>query len=490
MVTILLVLIMAARTPLDSDFFWHLRAGEWMVENRAPVLNDYFSNSVYGNPWVNHSWLAQVIFYLVFRFTGFTGIGLLTALLATAAMVFVFFTMQGNYFFRALLVILASTIASFVWSPRPQLFSLLLLGWLAYLLYIYKWKQKNHLWQLPVIFVLWANLHGGYPLGLVLIAAYAAGEMANHLLGIQGETVLPWRKILQVMIWGILSIPVLWINPNGFQIYLIPFQTMGGEVLQRFIQEWASPDFHDLSQQVFLLAIFLMVFLNGYSIKRMDMTDMLIFIGFAYMALVARRNYGPFAIAAVPVLSRQLEPTWNQWIKNIKETEAIKKINYFFEGQEGLSKPLPGNLGNLINILIILLLLFVFTVKLIWTSGKEMIEQTTQNNYPLAAVEWLKQNKPEGILLNEYNSGGYLVWALREYPVFVDGRTDMYGDQILKDWVTLVQVEKGWQTLLEKYHIGIVMVEPDRPIVERLIENRWTKGYEDSLAVILLSPDE
>jgi hypothetical protein len=88
--------------------------------------------------------------------------------------------------------------------------------------------------------------------------------------------------------------------------------------------------------------------------------------------------------------------------------------------------------------------------------------------------------------LNEYNSGGYLVWNLRNYPVFVDGRTDMYGEKILQDWIALVQADQNWDTLMKKYNIGIVMVDPGRPLIKVLEQSGWQKAFADDKAVILL----
>ena len=484
----LLVLIMAARMPLDTDLWWHLRAGEWTVQHATPIINDYFSNSVPGISWTNHSWLSEVIFYLVYKGAGFGGITALTSALAAGSMVLVYKQMEGQALLKAFLVVLASAVAAFVWVPRPELFSLVLLGWLGYVLYEFKWNHKKILWQIPLIFLLWGNLHGGYPLGLLLMIATIGGETLNLILCFEGREIYDWREILELGGWGLVAILALLVNPNGFQILAVPFQTVSLPVLQRLIQEWASPDFHDISQQVFLLALFIGIFSIGISGRRLDATDAAILIGFGYMAFLARRNFGPFAVAAIPVISRHLQPALDEWLARLRKQP---NFTYYWARQtnkeaDAVEAAFPARLRTVINVGLIAVLGLAFVIKLFWVSDNDLIQKTIADGNPVAAINWLTANRPSGKLLNEYNSGGYLVWTLRDYPVFVDGRTDMYGDKLIQDWIALVEADKGWESLMKKYEIGIVMVDPGRPLVNALETNGWKKVFEDSRAVILL----
>ena len=487
-VIILLVLIMAARMPLDSDLWWHLRAGEWTLEHGSPILKDYFSNSAYGTQWINHSWLSEVIFELIYQRLGFFGIGLLVSSLAAGSMIFVYKQMEGSAFFKAFLIVLASAVAAFVWVPRPEMFSLILLGWLGYVLYDFKWNQKKYLWQLPIIFFLWANLHGGYPLGLLLVLAYIGGETLNLILCFDGQEIFTFKEILELGGWMALSLLVLLLNPNGVQIFLVPFQTVGLPTLQHLIQEWASPDFHDFAQQVFLLALFAGLFLIGISGRRLDASDAALLIGFAYMAFIARRNFGPFAVAAIPVLSRHLESAFDNWMNRLKGRSNLGRFwpKQFAPESNKAHALFPAQVRTIINTILILVLALVFLAKLYWVTDMAMIQKANTDGNTMGAIAWLKEHHPAGKLLNEYNTGGYLVWALRNYPVFVDGRTDMYGEKILQDWINLVQADKNWDELMKKYDIGIVMVDPGRPLVKALALQGWQMVYSDEHAVILL----
>src|SRR3972149_5939673 len=175
--TVMLILLfaMAARTPLDSDLWWHLRAGEATWQSGKPILTDIFSHTRAGTPWINHSWLSQVGIYLLYRVGSYLMLSATVAILATLSMGLVYIQMEVSLILRAFLILLATPVAALVWSPRPQMASLVLFGVLAYLLYLYKWRQRDYLWVCVPLFVLWSNLHGGYVLGLLLFGMLIVG---------------------------------------------------------------------------------------------------------------------------------------------------------------------------------------------------------------------------------------------------------------------------------------------------------------------------
>ncbi len=99
-------------------------------------------------------------------------------------------------------------------------------------------------------------------------------------------------------------------------------------------------------------------------------------------------------------------------------------------------------------------------------------------------MEWIQQHQPRGRLLNSYNWGGYLIWSLPGYPVFVDGRTDLYNDEILDQWLGVVNQADDWRAILDRWGVNLILVEPDRPVVKSLAENGWRLLYSDPVAVV------
>jgi hypothetical protein len=477
-VTLVMIFLAAARTPVDSDMWWHLRAGEstW-TEGRAQLV-DAYSFTRLGHPWVNHSWLSQVGLYLLFQWGSYLALGAAVALLAAGMMALVYFQQEGPALLRAFLLVLAAAVSAVVWSPRPQTVSLFLFALTMYLLHLYKRKQRDLLWLLLPLFVLWSNLHGGYALGLIAIAAVVAGEVLNHLLGHPGPEVLSWRQVRKLVLAGILSALVVVINPNGVQAWLIPFQTVNVGVLQNYISEWASPDFHNLVQQPLLWLTFALLGAVGLSGRRLDGSDLTAVVIFGMMAFIARRNYGPFALVATPVLSRHL------WVV----IQDVLKLE-----EEG-SEPLPGDLQEgqtrlpgwkrTINLLLVAVLGFAAIGKLYFVTHPVFVESHLQSVYPVGAVHWMQAQRLPGNLLNEYGWGGYLVWNLRENPVFVDGRTDLFGDEVIGEWMQVVQGGDGWIEVVERREVDLILLEPHRPVTGLLVDHGWNELYRDDVSVL------
>ncbi len=315
---LLVIFLMAARTPLDSDMWWHLRAGEETLRQGKPMLQDIFSFTRQGADWINHSWLAQVgMFFLYDRF-GYPGLSAMVALAAAGMVACLFLQMEGPPIFRAFMLVLPAVVASFVWSPRPQVVSLVLMSLVGYLLYLYKWKKRDRLWILIPLFILWSNLHAGYVLGLILIGTMLAGEGLNLLLGYRDGEVLAPRAIIRLLLWGAACGFAVLLNPNGLQTWLIPFKTVGVSTLQNFVSEWASPDFHQLGQQSILWLLFACLGAIGFSGLHLDGTDFCGLFVFGMLAFLARRNFGPFALVAGPILARYAWPALLRWWERIR----------------------------------------------------------------------------------------------------------------------------------------------------------------------------
>jgi hypothetical protein len=486
-VILILVFAMAARTPLDSDMWWHLRAGQQSWQTGRPVTVDTFSYTRYGETWVNHSWLSQVGMYLVFRFSGYLGLGLLVAVLAAASMGLVYAQMEGPPLLRAFILILATAVAAVVWSPRPQMASLVLFGVVGYLLYLFKWRGVNRLSVLPVIFVLWSNLHGGYVLGLLLIGAMIAGEALNHILGPEAWPVVPWRGIGRLVVWGLLSWLVVVINPNGLAMWAIPFRTVEVGVLQDYISEWASPDFHQFVQQPFLWLLFATSGAVGLSKRRLDGTDLVELAGFGYLALLARRNFGPFAMVAAPVFSRHLRAVLEGWAEKIGPQWLRLKGRLALLGRLPKSKALSPGISRMLNVLIISLLALVAIVKVYLVTNPLLVDYYERSTFPVEAVAWIKEDRPPGQLFNAYNWGGYLLWNLPQYPVFVDGRTDLYNDELLGEYLRMAAGGEDALGLLEAHSVNVVLVEASSALA-RLLEasQDWQRPFRDDLATVFV----
>ena len=486
LVMLILVFAMAARTPLDSDLWWHLRAGEATWQTGKPILVDTFSHTRAGAPWINHSWLSQVGMYLLFHAGSYLVLSAAVATLATLSMGLVYRQMEVSPILRAFLILLAISVAAPVWSPRPQLVSLVMFGVLADLLYSYKWRQRDYLWVCVPLFVLWSNLHGGYVLGFLLFGALIGGEMLNHLLAHEGREVVPWKGIASLGAWLCVAWLAVAINPNGIAMWTIPIKTVGVGVLRDFISEWQSPDFHQLSQQPFLWLLLVTLGTAGLSRRRLDGSDLLTVGGFAFLALLARRNYGPFAMVAVPVLARHLSALGLEW--RVRQRARLEHL-ILPESWKRLNRPVTFWRGGTlaINALIIVLLAGAAIYKLYWVTSPQSVAKYNEKFYPAKAVRWIEANQPSGRMFNNYNWGGYLSWNLRAYPVFVDGRTDLYDDQFLREYQRAAGGEQGWEETLNYYGVNLVLSDAGSGLDKELGRSaEWVETYGDEMAVVYI----
>jgi hypothetical protein len=485
-VIMLLIFIMAARSPLDTDLWWHLRIGEASLQAGHPILIDQFSLTRLGVVWTNHEWLSQIALYGLYRLGGFLVIGAAVALLASTSLALVYIQMGEPPLIKAFVLVLAALVAAPVWVPRAELVSLVLLGAVGYLLYLYKWKHTDRLWLFIPLFVLWSNLHGGYVVGLALSGAMVAGELLNILLGFKGPEILPLKKILRLVGWIIIAGLAVLINPNGIRVWLIPFQTVGINALQNYIVEWASPDFHQLIQQPFIWMLIAIIAAIGLSMKRLDGTDLVTIIIFTYLGLEARRNFGPFSIVVAPILSRYLWPAITHWVERIIPSikAFIGRIKFLKNLRFPPAEEYVSSRTRLINFGIVAFLATVGIIKLYVVTSPAIMDDLQKGGTPAEAVSWIKTNHPEGNMLNSYNWGGYLLWNLREYPVFVDGRTDLYSDAIINQWLQVVNASTGWQAVLDHWDINLILTEPSWPIVKILPSAGWRMLYQDNISII------
>ncbi|MBI5052484.1 MAG: hypothetical protein HZB52_04370, partial [Chloroflexi bacterium] len=160
---------MAMKPSVDTDSFWHLRAGAWMLDNARLLTIDLFSYTRFNQAWINHSWLSQTLMAIIYRVGGYGGLNLFTASVIVLAFVFVYRAGEGGGYLRAFIIILAATTSGVYWSARPQILSLLLTAIFVYILYDYLWRDANRLWLLPLLMLLWVNLHGGFAIGFILL---------------------------------------------------------------------------------------------------------------------------------------------------------------------------------------------------------------------------------------------------------------------------------------------------------------------------------
>ena len=467
---------MAVRTPADTDMYWHLRTGQFIIETRSVPTTDPFSSTMLGQPWVDVHWLAQVILYVVYALFSLPGLALLVAALVVVAFVFVWKQMTGGVFLRAFILMLAAATSGAVWTARSQMATFVLTAALGYILYLYKWKQIDRLWVVPILFVVWVNMHGGYVSGFMLIGAMIVGEAITILIGkfshqqpagSPTDSVLSWPRLRKLILIALISGVVLLINPHTIGALLLPFKTVNIGALQNFIEEWASPNFHELFQQPMVWMLLLTLVVIGWSGRKLDVTDAVTLVIFAYISFLARRNIGLFALVCAPILARHA-------------AALFEKTPW---GRRCLSRGSP-----ILNWIVLSVMVLAASIKVIVPITPAMQSKAEAAVLPVAAADWIKQNQPPGLMFNSYNWGGYLLWRLwPQYPVYVDGRTDVYSDDFLREYLQVVTAQPEYEAILDRRGVGFILIEAGGVLDTFLRRDaQWREAYRDKMAVIYL----
>ena len=479
--TFLAVFTMATRVSVDTDTWWHLRAGEWIVEHRQILRTDPFSLTRQGEPWIYPGWLAQISLYAIHNEFGFAGLNIVTALMVVLAFVFIWLMLDGPILMRACVLLLATTVSGVYWSARPHIFSFALAGIFLWVLARAYAGRRSWLWTLPPLMALWSNLHGGFAIGFLLIAVYLVGEVLEASLSVlhrHAPVSEVWRErrpiIQALVIVGLACAVAVAINPHGLQMLLYPFKTVSVGTLQAYIQEWQSPDFHRLEVQPFLWTIILCMVVMALSDQRKRAVEIVLISGFTYLSLVAARNIALFALVSAPVLARHGYAAVRPLLKN-----------------RTTGPQLPEHLTRVINIVLFSVITLAALVKISMPLSDQVNQDAIADQVPVEAVNYLRHQPPLGNLLNSYNWGGYVIRQLYpKYLSFVDGRTDLFNDEILEAYLATWRAEPGWEDTIDRWDIRLVLVEPYAPLVRVLQDSGWDQLYVNEQAVVLANRAE
>jgi hypothetical protein len=464
-VLFLLIFAMALQVPVSTDTWWQLRAGQTVLET-GDIDFDTYSHTYRGEPWNYPGWAAQVMLYSAYSLAGDLGLALFTALLATAGMGFVFAAMPGQVPMRAFLLVLAGLVAATFWSARPQMFSFLLSAvWMAVLVW-YLWRGINRLWVLPVTMLLWVNLHAGFAIGFLLLGAAIAGEALGVLTSGQWRSLDRWRSVIALTGYGLAAIAVLPINPDGFDVLSVPFATLSIGPLQSSINEWQSPNFHLPGTWSFVVMLIVLMVAFWVSHRPLVWTSLFWVGGTLFMALLAGRNFALFAVAASPVLARHLD-------------DGLQRAGWVLRPNQN-----PSPMMVRANIALIALVALVVAVHGFSLLNAERVNEVRRQVLPVDAVAFMKDQNPPRNLFNSYNWGGYILHALPDVPVFIDGRTDLYGE-FIAEYQFAVAGMPVWRALFAEYGISSALIERGTGLDFALREEPgWRVVYEDELAAL------
>jgi hypothetical protein len=461
------LLAMTARNAVDPDLWWHLRTGQWIMETGHIPRSDPFSFTRAGSPWVAHEWLSEVTFYEIWKHSGEAGLIVFSALVTTAGFMLLYLRSPGKPPWAAATLALGAVAAAPTWGVRPQMFTLALASLMLWLLERGEERPRLLLW-IPPLFLFWLNLHAGFALGPALLVAYGAGlvwEMAAGATPWQ-ESRLYFLRIVLVLTACLALVPL---NPSGVQLYRYPLDVLRSAGMRSFIIEWFPPDFHQL-RYLPLFLIWLALLWALASSRSRPKARVLVPLFLTFLAAVdAVRHIPLLVLLATPVIAAAFPVTSSlrqfSWARRV----ASRRPRLAFRGA-------------------VLLLLAGFAVSR-WAGLVRNQARTEAELFPAQAMEFLRSHPTPSRLFVYYDWGGYAIWKLYpDYRVFVDGRADLYGDDLLRQFQEAAQLRAGWAQVLDRWGVQAVLVPPSGALAQGLLlDARWHAEYRDLQAVLFVS---
>jgi hypothetical protein len=446
MAAIFAVVLFAPAVLLDGDTYWHLAAGDWMIDHRRVLTVDVFSHTYAGRPWLSHEWLAEVVMAFAVRLGGWNGLLILCGAAAAATIGVVGSRLRRFLSPTSLVVALALIMALMAPSllTRPHLVALPLLAiWTVELLRARDLGRAPRLF-LPLLMLAWANLHASYALGLAVMGVFALEAL------VEGRKD-PWPVIRAWAPVGLLCLGAAMLTPHGPAGLLYPFQTSSMATLTA-ITEWAPADFTKPGPfELTLLATLFVCLRHGVRIPVFRLALLLLLL---HLGLQHARHQTLLAVVAPLILAPALAEAWGR--------ERVVEVR---------SRA-------------IVLAFAVLAVGLAAARYMKPVVREGDAATPAAALAHLPPGLAERPVFNAYRFGGFLIY--RGVRPFIDGRADMYGDAFFTAY--LEARDKGGPALdrtLARYKIDWTLLQAGEPLVREMdAKPGWRRVWSDRYAVV------
>lgn len=458
----LLIFIIFLLPTTDPDFGWQLRCGQEFLTRGQLCIKNAFSVLLPDYKSAYPILVYPAILALIFERFGFWGLSALNALVVTGAYVFLFYAVKNNNFQKMVFLLASIPFSWVVFSLglRSQILSILFFSITLFIISKIRNGSFRFGFFLPLLFILWANTHGGIVFGFLLILILIVEQILKR----------ERKRNLQTTLLLISSFFASLINPFGFRIYqeiLIHYKVP----LNTLIAEWVPPSpLHLLFLVFILLLLFSSVLFSLVSSKKtLPLFPLLSVFLFVFLALLARRNL-PFAYFSLIFLYFD-----------------DKFLSFHFT-----SKSLPSFFITPLLIIGIITASFInFPRTNRMNTNWNAFCNESSVVYPCRAVDFLKNQKMKGNIFNTYEWGGFLIWRLPEFKVFVDGRMPAWphpsGKSPYTIFLEIIQTKSGWERTLQSYKINWLLISPgtflDLELQKR--PRNWIKEvYRDKTAVV------
>src|SRR6266571_4106380 len=471
------------------DFWWHLKAGEVIAATRSIPRIDQFSCTAAGKQFIVQNWLADLSYYGMYRLRGLSLIAFVNTLIVLAAFLAIYsLCRRATGSLRTAVPVATLAAFAFLGTIRPQTFSFLMFALYYFILAGYRSRRVNRLWMLPILMVLWVNLHGAFPLGLVIIALFIAGEGCRRFVAGTDTAALTWPELRRLAFVLVLCLLATLANPEGYKVYDYVRTVMADSPSQRLVAEWQPPRINEISGIVlFYVPFFLTLIAFIYTALKPDLTEIILFLGFGVLGLTALRNGAWFSMVTYPMLARYLPALDLNRLQPLRRFEFVNWMVSWFENPKA-DRPAHSRM----NLLVAFLAVLVLVVQSPWVQRSVYNASLIQEGTPVGAVDFIRQHRLEGNIFHPQIFGDYLIWrAWPEQKSFFDGRVHIFGEDFVRKY-SLVFHDSHWEELLAGWQIRYLLLskspgeKDSRDMIRTARDSgRWKTLYEDDIAILL-----
>lgn len=477
----------------DCDTGWHIRTGEWILAHHRVPFHDIFSFTKPNSVWYAWEWLSDVLFAWLHAHGGLRTIAFFALMLICLTFVLLFRLVRrkSNAIIAVLVTMIAAATSSIHWLTRPHLFTVFLLVVFYGVLERVRGGKTRlgpipYLAILPVVTILWTNLHGGFFVGALMIAAYGVADLLKLALTANPEERRPaWVRARRYFLSAFACLVASLANPYGWRLHQHVFTYITDPYQSQHIVEFFSISFHHPMAIFFEVMLVIGAMAAAWHASKGRYVELVLILMWSHAALLAARNIPLFAIVAAPVMASAIEewlaamPAWNlaAWVRSA----AAKFSSVASETTETDSIP-RWHLASAMSVLLFAALLYAPN------PPKAFRAEFDPKSFPAGAIDMLRGD-PAARIFSADQWGDYLIYRL--YPhtkVFTDGRSDFYGPAFGKDYLDVMYVRYDWEKTLGRFGIDTILLPPSAPLAGAVKESaNWRLVYDDGVSLIFRS---
>ncbi|MCL7938618.1 MAG: hypothetical protein M8844_10680 [marine benthic group bacterium] len=460
----------------DGDVGRHVRVGRAILEEGRIPTRDYYSHTRPGAEWTPKEWVAQVVFAAADRWSGLAGTATVAALVFALAVGLTFGSTirLGAALPAAAGITGLSLLLQIVHLlPRPHLFSTAFAALLMYLLIRYRQSARSR-WvaAIPFLFLLWVNTHAGFPVGLALLTLF----VADVWIGGRGPEIRRQRLALTATLTC--AVLATLVNPVGPAVWSHLFEHLGNDYLMGLTEEFRSPDFHATWSRLLLLTIVGIGLFLGSGRIRLPGLGLALLIGTLAATLVSVRYIALLATLGLPWLVSGMR------FGRRLDSSIRTYVNWPLRDLNQNVKRIRERTGWILPVAAILALVLAANGPL--ASRAEFSPRT----FPVEMMSGAGSEQ-SGNIFNEMEWGGYLLYHHPEIAIFLDGHADFFGEQLVRDYMTVRQGYAGWADVLDRYGVDWTLTRRAAPVNQLLeLSPEWEFVERDGVSALYRRIDE